>query len=196
MRNKSNKLLLGIALVLGLVATSTVTQAQRAIVAGESSAGVYPNIAANTNSADTVSTAVTLSTSSYNFLFNGTSWDRQRTNLDAVLINAVAATTSQTSADQVNFNGRGVIATVNMTAVGIGSVTCVIQGRDPTGQYYTLLSGAAIITNVMTVYTVYPGAPTTATVSTNSPLSRVWRINCTANNANATSYTVAATVVN
>jgi hypothetical protein len=130
-------------------------------------------------------------------LFNGSSFDRQRSNVDtAALITASGATTSQTGADQTNYNGRGLIVVLDMTVVGTGSVTLTIQGKDAaSGKYYTLLAGAAVVTNSTNVYTVYPGAPATANVSANSPLPRTWRLITTANNANATSYVVGASVI-
>lgn len=123
--------------------------------------------------------------------------DRQRGNLDNIsLIAASGVTTTQTGSDQVNYNHRGLIVVLSMTVVGTGSVTLTIQGKDPvSGQYYTMLAGAAVITNSTNVYTVYPGAPATANVSANAPLPRTWRVLATANNANPTTYTVAASII-
>lgn len=112
------------------------------------------------------------------------------------LITAVAATTTQTSADQVNSSGRGIKVFFNMATVGTGSVTITIQGKDPTsGTYYTILAGAAVITNVFTVYSVYPGLTAAANSVASDVLPRTWRITATANNANATTYTVSASVI-
>jgi hypothetical protein len=106
-----------------------------------------------------------------------------------------AVTTTQTGADQTNAGFRGVIVVLDMTVVGTGSVTLSIQGKDTvSGKYYTLLAGAAVTTNSTNVYTVYPGVPATANVSANSPLPRTWRVLVTANNANATTYTVGASL--
>lgn len=130
-------------------------------------------------------------------LWNGASIDRQRGNVDtAALVNAVGATTTQTGADQVNYNGRGVKVVLNMATIGTGSVTLAIQGKDAaSGQYYAILTGAAIVGNSVNVYTVYPGLPATANVSANDLLPRTWRVVVTANNANATTYTVGASVI-
>jgi hypothetical protein len=152
----------------------------------------------NVTPADALSNGqVTLTVSDFPQLYNNTSWDRQRGNVDtAALITAAGATTSQTGADQTNYNGRGIQVVLDMTTVGTGSVTLTIQGKDAaSGKYYTLLAGAAVTTNSTNVYTVYPGAPTTANVSASVPLPRVWRVITTANNANATTYTVGASVL-
>lgn len=118
-------------------------------------------------------------------------------NLDlAALITATGATTTQTGTDQNNINARGLIVVLDMTNVGTGSVTLTIQGKDnASGKYYTLLVGAAVASNSTNVYTVYPGAPATANVSANSPLPKTWRVLATANNANATTYTVGASLI-
>lgn len=129
--------------------------------------------------------------------FNGTTFDRRRANIDtAALISAAGATTSQTGADQTNYNGKGIKVVLDMTNVGTGSVTLTIQGKDAaSGKYYTLLAGAAVTTNSTNVYTVFPGSTVTANVSANDILPRVWRVITTANNANATTYTVGASVI-
>lgn len=112
------------------------------------------------------------------------------------LITAVAATTTQTGADQSNSCYRGIKVVLDMTTVGTGSVTLTIQGKDvASGKYYTLLVGAAVTTISTNVYTVFPGAPATANVSANDMLPPNWRILVTANNANATTYKVGASLV-
>jgi hypothetical protein len=132
-----------------------------------------------------------------NGLFNGTTEDRWRSNLDNIsLVSAAGATTTQTSADQTNYNGRGVKVVLDMTNVGTGSVALTVQGKDPiSGKYFTLLTGANVTTNSTNVYTVYPGVTSVANVSASDIVPRTWRVNVVANNANATTYTVAASVV-
>lgn len=111
---------------------------------------------------------------------------------EGVAFASAAHTTTQTQADQTNGGAaRGVIVTLDMTLVGTGSVTLTIQGKDSTsGKYYTLLAGAAVITNVTNTYTVFPGAPVTTNVAANAQLPAVWRILVTANNANTATYSV------
>lgn len=131
-------------------------------------------------------------------LINGSgNVDRMRANVDTTaLITATGATTTQTGTDQLNVNARGLIVVLNMTNAGTGSVTLSIQGKDAaSATYYTLLAGVAVTTNSTNVYTVYPGGPATANVAANSPLPRTWRVLVTANNVNATTYTVGASVI-
>jgi hypothetical protein len=117
--------------------------------------------------------------------------------LESVAIKQVAATTTYTSPkDLVNKGCRGVVVTLDMTNVGTGSVTLSVQGKDrASGQYYTLLTGAAVVTNVTNRYTVYPGIPVVANVTAADALPELWRIQVVANNANATTYTVGAVTV-
>ena len=112
------------------------------------------------------------------------------------LITASAATTTQNSPDQYNANFRGIKVVLSTTAIGTGSITLTIQGKDSvSGSYYTILAGAAVVTNTVNVYTVFPSAPATANVSANDFLPSAWRILCTANNANAATYTVSAALM-
>lgn len=130
------------------------------------------------------------------FGFNGVGWDKWRVNQDATLLASAARTITTASADQTNYNGSGVIVVLDMSVIGTGSVTLTIQGKDSiSGNYYTLLAGAAVVSNSTNVYTVYPSAPATANVSANSPLPRTWRVNVVANNANSASYSVSASVI-
>lgn len=130
-------------------------------------------------------------------LWNGATFDQQRNNMNlGALITASGATSTQTSPDQTNHNGKGVVVVLDMTTVGTGNVTLTIQGKDTaSGKYYTLLAGAAVTTNVTNTYTVYPGITATANVSASNIVPRVWRIQVTANNANATTYTAGACLI-
>lgn len=112
--------------------------------------------------------------------------------MGAVII-ASGATTTQTSSDFFAQNFKGITVVLDMTTVGTGSVTLTIQGKDSaSGKYFTLLSGAAVVTNSTNVYTIYPGITATTNVSASNILPAWFRILVTANNANATTYTVGA----
>lgn len=130
-------------------------------------------------------------------LYNGTTTDQQRGNLDNIsLISASAVTTTQTGTDQKNYNARGCHVILNMTSVGTGSVTLEIDAKDPvSGNYYALLTGAAVVTNSTNIYRVYPNLTASANAVANDILPRTWRVKVTANNANATSYTVSTVLV-
>lgn len=159
------------------------------------------DVGSTVNGADGISNALaglrTLTfPSTYNAASTGGTWDRVRGNLDQTVgITAAGVTITQTGADQTNYNGRGVTVVLDMTSIGTGNVTLSIQGKDnASGKYYTIFTGAAVSTNSTNVYTVYPGITAAANVSAAAVLPRVWRVVVTANNANATTYTVGACV--
>jgi hypothetical protein len=131
-------------------------------------------------------------------LFDGAAMNRQRGNVDwpTPLISATGVTVNQGSGDLINYNSRGVKVALNMTVVGTGSVTLSIQGKDLTsGAYYTILTGAAVTVNGLTVYTLYPGVTTAANAAVSDILPRTWRVVVTAGNANPTTYTVGASLI-
>ncbi len=137
---------------------------------------------------------------SLNYGFNGTTYDRLRTNVDTAalqtLTTAAAGTTNST--DQVNYNGRGLQVGVNITAVSGGqTLTVNIQGKDAaSATYYTLLASAALGSVAFTQLTVYPGGLTTANVATPQPLPRVWRVQAVVAGAGTTvTATIGASVI-
>lgn len=110
--------------------------------------------------------------------------------MGAVLVSSAATTTQQT-ADIYAQNFKGITVVLDMTVAGTGSVTLTIQGKDSaSGKYFTLLAGAAVVTNSTNVYTLYPGITATTNVSGSGILPAIFRILVTANNVNATTYTV------
>src|SRR5262245_12342957 len=105
--------------------------------------------------------------------------------------NYVGSTVTQTGADIQSPGARGVRLVVNMTAAGTGSITVAIQGKDKqSGQYYAILTGAAITTNSVNIYTVFPGATAAANVTANDFIPEIWRWVATAGNANPATYSV------
>lgn len=115
-----------------------------------------------------------------NDLFNGTSWDRQRGNVDTgALITHTAASAGTNSGDQTNFNGRGLKLVIDVTALTgtTPTLTVTIQGKDPvSGKYYTILVSAALAAVATTVLTVYPGLTAAANLTAVDILPRTFRI--------------------
>lgn len=170
--------------------------ALRAMVS--STVGTIANVETQSNDSLDSGSRNALSVLGYNLLYddNNTDWQRQRGNSDYTLLASAARTITTNSPDQANYNARGLKLVFNMSNVGTGSVTVKIQGKDSiSGTYYDLLTGAAVITNVLNVYTMYPGMTAVANVSSNDILPRVWRIVATANNANSATYSVSASVI-
>lgn len=123
--------------------------------------------------------------------FNGTTWDRPYNNQEVTLLASAARTTTQTSADLINYNGKKLVVVLDMTVVGTGSVTVSIDGKDTaSGKYYNILTGAAITTNSTNRYRVGELLATVANSVAQDYLPRVFRIVVTANNANSATYSV------
>lgn len=112
--------------------------------------------------------------------------------LAATLLTAVGRTTTFTSPDIDTLGFRAILVTLDMTTIGTGSVTVTINGKDvASGKYTLLLSGAAIVGNSTNRYKVTPGyIAAVANVSAIDVLPNVIQIVATANNANATTYTL------
>ena len=114
--------------------------------------------------------------------------------LEVSVLASGARTTTQTSADRVNYDGTGLLLVVDVTSAGTGSITPKIQGKDANGVYYDLwTAAAAITTNGTKVYAIHPGAATAGnlTETIQQLLPRVFRTVITANNANPVTYSVA-----
>lgn len=95
-----------------------------------------------------------------------------------VTLTAQGAGTVTTQADQVNYNGRGLKCTVNVSAVGgTPSLVVTIQGKDPvSGAVKAILASPSITTTGVTTLTIYPGIAVTANVSASDVLPRTWNI--------------------
>jgi hypothetical protein len=124
-------------------------------------------------------------------LFNGTTWDRKRNNLAGVLLASEARTTTQTTADQTNYNGRGIHVILDVTAItDTPSIVLKIEGKSASGIYYTLLEGAAVTGVSKNIYKVMPWAANVANVSAADLLPRTWRIVITHSDADSITYSL------
>jgi len=107
------------------------------------------------------------------------------------ILPSASRTTTQTSADIQVDAAETAIVVLDMTTVGTGSVTMTIQGKDSaSGKYYTILAGAAVITNSTNRYRVGKNITAAANSIAQDYLPAVIRILVTANNANAAVYSV------
>lgn len=133
-------------------------------------------------------------------LFNGSTWDRQRANLDtAALITGTGAVAGANSVDVINYNGRGVKVGINISAIAgtTPTLTVTLQGKDvASGQYYNLLVSPALAAVAFSTLTLYPGIAAVANVSANDVLPRTFRvITAIAGTTPTVSYTVGASII-
>lgn len=131
-------------------------------------------------------------------LFNGFTFEPQRSNTDSNTavgtLTAQGAGTVNTS-DFINVNGRGVIIGINTTVDSAGAYVVNIQGKDiPSGTYYTLASSASITAAGFVALQMYPGLTATANIF-NAPLPRTWRIQAVVTTGPITA-TIGASVIN
>ena len=129
-------------------------------------------------------------------IYSGTTQvDRIRTNVAYNASASAARTATLTTADLLTYNWRGIIVTVNVTAVsGTGGLTPTIQLKCASGVYKALNATPTAITAVGTyTYAIAVGADATNTGHTqvsNSPLPRTFRINVAAGDASSYTYSV------
>lgn len=154
------------------------------------------NLSTVSNTADAGNLTNAFKVQSLSKLYNGTTSDLQRGNVDLSILASGARTTTQTGTDQTNYNHRGIHVVLDMTTVGTGSVTLSIEGKDVvSGKYYAILTGAAVTTNSTNVYKIYPGLTGAANATASDILPRTFRITVTANNANSATYSVGASLI-
>lgn len=147
--------------------------------------------AASAAAGDATANPTTTIIRAINQLFNGTTWDRSYNNTEVTLLASAARTTTQASADIINFNWKKLVVMLDMTVIGTGSVTLSIDGKDTvSGKYYNILTGAAITTNSTNRYRVGELLAAVANSVAQDYLPRIIRITVTANNANSATYSV------
>jgi hypothetical protein len=123
-----------------------------------------------------------------------------RTNVDTgILMNVAGAAAGTTSGLQTNFGGRGIKLGLYVSAITGTSptITITIQGYESvSGQYFTILTSAAITATGLYVLTVYPGIAAAANVSANDVLPRSWRLSTTIGGTGpSVTYTVGASII-
>ncbi len=131
--------------------------------------------------------------------YNGSTYDRERGNQDVTLLASAARTETTSSADQTNYNGRGLIVTINVTAVtATPSLTLKVEAKMGSAYEALITASAAVTTTGIHSYILYPGVGAAAgdivTVS-GYPLSRTWRVTVTHGDADSATYSVVASVL-
>jgi len=122
----------------------------------------------------------------FNKLFNGTNWDRWRNNTEFTVLPSATRTVDGSSAYQTNFNARGVLLFLQITAVsgtfaaGEGLKLWVGARNPATGIERTILSPIGPFTTVAAEQMlIYPGATDIDACiekENDIPLPRTWRV--------------------
>lgn len=120
--------------------------------------------------------------------------ERWRNNVAKTLLSSAARTADTNSSDQTNYNARGAMFFVNVTATSATpSVTLNVQGKDPvSGNYFTIYTSAAFTATGQFSYQVYPGASAAGALTGAAPLTipRTWRVFMDHADADSITYSV------
>lgn len=166
---------------------------------------LYVRMASGTDSIDVILPSVdgvsrfTNSTPvlNFNYLFNGTSYDRERNNTEETVLASAARTASVNSADFTNYNAKGAHFIIDVTAITDTPIlTPKIQGKDPlSGKYYDILVGTDITAIGTTVLKVYPGIGQIAGGASSDILPRTWRVRIEHADSDSITYSIGGGLV-
>ena len=128
-------------------------------------------------------------------LYNGSAYDRQRNNVEATLLASAARTATISSADQTNYDAKGIIVVFDVTSVpGTDTVQLKVQAKDPaSGKYIDMVTGTAESAVGTYTYAVYPGIGDKNTILDNYeelPLPRTWRVQVVHSASTSLTYSV------
>lgn len=130
------------------------------------------------------------------WIFNGATWDRHRSNHEVTVLASAARTALINSADLTNYNHAGVVVTVDITAYTAGSLTIALKYKDTlSGKYVALLTSAALAAAATTSLTVYPSIAAVANVAVSMALPRVWRVEVAVGDATSITYSISANYI-
>lgn len=167
-----------------------------------SSTGAIANTAGSYTSGDNTGLGDTaLNVASNMKAFNGNGgFDRWRNNTQGTLLASAARTVTTSSPTQTNYNARGVIVTLNVTAAsGTGGLQLDIMGYDPVTNtpYHINNAPTAVTATGIYTYVVYPGANGgNPTQTTSQPLPRSWYAFIYVNDASSYTYSVGYALIN
>ena len=110
---------------------------------------------------------------------------------------SASRTTSSFSNDITNNYGDSLVAILNVTAFSsTPSVVFTIQGKDEgSGEYYDILTSAAVVTSGTTVFRVFPGAVPATNLTVNDLLPGVWRVRAIHGDADPITYSMTGVMV-
>jgi hypothetical protein len=128
-------------------------------------------------------------------LYNGATFDRQRGNTEGTLLASAARTAYTAAAAQTNYNARGVILHLNVTAAGAGTLTVQLIGTDALGISYEIATTAAVTATSTLI--AYPGVldADTATYGRSVTLPRTWTAAVAPSGGTSWTYSLTASVI-
>jgi hypothetical protein len=126
--------------------------------------------------ADGATNEAALQQLAFGLLWNETTWDRARGNIDGTaLAQATRASGTAASSDIINYNHRGCHVVLHYST-GSANLLLRIQAKDEASDsYYNLFSTATLSSTATTVYKLFPGI-SVGPASINDVLPRTWRV--------------------
>ncbi len=137
-----------------------------------------------------------------NTLYNGDTYDRHRNNEEITVLANAARTAETDSADLTNFNSKGILLTIDISAdPGTAAITPNIQSKDPvSGNYSIIWTAAATLTGIgTTTYLVYPGvlaADFNGTESVSIAIPRTFRFRMTVADSQSMTWSAGSSYIN
>jgi len=133
-------------------------------------------------------------------LYNGATWDRERNNHEVIVLASAARTGDTNSADQVNYNARGIALLLDVTAVGspAGQIDAINVQAKIGSNYVTVYSFGTLTINAtgQHAFLVYPGAATAGSwkmAPVQGIIPKNWRIQIDhANETDSITYSIVA----
>jgi len=134
-----------------------------------------------------------------NEIFNGTTWDRERGNVEVAVLASAARTVTTSSVNLTNYNGSRLLVIVNVTSVtATPNVTPQLLVQDPVSTaYFTAWTAGAPITAVgTTAYYFGDGASggSFTDIEAFGLPARTWRIRMVHADTDSITYSVGAIV--
>lgn len=137
------------------------------------------------------------------WLYNGSAFDTMQNNSEGTLLASAARTTSPSIPIQTNYNARGAIIFLNVTAAsGTGGLTPQFFITDPVtnGTYGYSLSPSAITATGEYIFVIYPGASSTNVSSlvkqvVSIQLPRQWSVSVGIGDASSYTYSLGYSLI-
>ncbi|MHB1865548.1 MAG: hypothetical protein ACYCPS_05340 [Candidatus Saccharimonadales bacterium] len=152
---------------------------------------------------------ITLATAPFNLAFNGSSWDRVYNNTQGPLIASAARTGGATSPTMTNYNARGVVVYLYISAVpatpssGTG-LYIVVEGTDPVSGNPVQLNDSPSLLTLEGIHAaiLYPGDTSGGGASAGqaqhfpTALPREWGVSITAATTDSYTFSVGYSLIN
>lgn len=149
----------------------------------------------NTDALDPTTQAAIFA-NNFPMLYNGSTFDRQRANIEQTILTSAARTANTTSSDFTNYNGVGLHLIIDVTSItDTPSIVPTIQGKDPvSNNYYDVLVGAAITSTGTNVLKVAPGIVASPNAAARDFLPRTWHVSIAHDDTDSITYSVGAVI--